>query len=309
MLAWTGERDLSIVLGSPASERPSTEADLDLLCAQVLWHFRGRKLSEPLIGISRQVFSLEGLRAGLCEALEALSCRGPEEGARVMHHADVVAGRSDAGAYDEVEAELLKLVSMGDEGACASLLEAWFGALRQQEAPLGWIQAMSMNLIVSAMRAASRVSGETGMSPRECADAWERMGDVAEAKFLEEEVVGRCRRLARGVAVSMKDRASAIVSRAKRSVELRFRENLTLGELAQAECITPYYLGNLFKRHSGISFADYLNLVRLEKARALLLAGNRMTYEVAAEAGYGNVSYFCSQFKNRYGVSPKQFKA
>ena len=304
---WTGERELAVVLGSKGPGQPVSPADLELLCWHLCWHYRGTGQEEPVIGISRPVYRMEGWRQGLTMSMEALACHSAQDPIRIIHHSDIIVVRPDPESLEDLESALLGVIRTGDDEGCASLLGPWFASLAPQQ-PFGWIRGLSMNLILSALKAGSRMSGQPGPSPDESTETWAALGACTELSELTGVVIDRCRQIARSVTSSQRDRRSSIVGRALGAIQAEFHHNLTLADLAARESITPYYFGNLFKREVGVSFADYLNTVRLEHARQLLLNGDSLTYEVASASGYSNVSYFCSQFKNRFGLSPKQFR-
>ena len=68
------------------------------------------------------------------------------------------------------------------------------------------------------------------------------------------------------------------------------------------------YLSSLFKSLFGIPFQDYLNNIRMEKAKLLLLTTDLKNYEISDQIGFDNVYYFNSKFKKTFGVTPKEFK-
>ncbi|NHM25658.1 helix-turn-helix transcriptional regulator [Desulfofundulus sp. TPOSR] len=58
----------------------------------------------------------------------------------------------------------------------------------------------------------------------------------------------------------------------------------------------------------GQSFIDYLTQVRLNEAKALLLAGEKTIDQIASAVGFNNNSYFTAVFKKREGVTPSEFR-
>jgi AraC-like DNA-binding protein len=56
------------------------------------------------------------------------------------------------------------------------------------------------------------------------------------------------------------------------------------------------------------SVAEYLTTVRLQKARQMLMAGQWTIAEVAYESGFSSPAYFSTAFKNKFGISPSEFK-
>ena len=69
-----------------------------------------------------------------------------------------------------------------------------------------------------------------------------------------------------------------------------------------------FNLSSLFKNLFGIPFQDYLNNIRMEKAKLLLLTTDLKNYEIAELVGIENFNYFNSKFKKTFGITPKEFK-
>lgn len=91
-------------------------------------------------------------------------------------------------------------------------------------------------------------------------------------------------------------------------VRRRYQEDISLQSIAQEVYLSPSYLSYLFKKETGISLIKYITMIRLERAKQLLLSGNMKVSEVAASVGYQNYSYFNITFKNNVGMSPSQFR-
>lgn len=93
-----------------------------------------------------------------------------------------------------------------------------------------------------------------------------------------------------------------------RQVELSYAEDLSLKTLSQKLDLHPNYLGQLFQQEVGVSFSDYVNHYRIEKATQLLLHTDQKTADIAADVGYLDTSYFYRQFKKYAGVSPTELR-
>lgn len=84
---------------------------------------------------------------------------------------------------------------------------------------------------------------------------------------------------------------------------------LNVNTLADRMHISSSYLGKLFREFAGCTVLEYLTRVRMEKARALLLADpDRDINKIAADVGYNNNAYFATAFKKYYGVSPSKMR-
>ncbi|TVY03318.1 response regulator transcription factor [Cohnella terricola] len=83
-----------------------------------------------------------------------------------------------------------------------------------------------------------------------------------------------------------------------------YAENITIHSLSNELYISRYYLGQIFKKATGDSFNHYLTKVRIAKARAMILEGKLLIYEVAEKVGFKNVPYFSTLFKKHTGLNP-----
>jgi YesN/AraC family two-component response regulator len=69
------------------------------------------------------------------------------------------------------------------------------------------------------------------------------------------------------------------------------------------------YLSYIFSRKSRYAFKKYVNLVRMEYAKILLVETNMPITEIAYTVGYSDSNYFTKLYKNAYGVPPRRFRA
>ena len=79
-------------------------------------------------------------------------------------------------------------------------------------------------------------------------------------------------------------------------------------EMAQRCHCSPTHLVRLFHRHLHTTPRQYLLDVRMRRARRLLADENRSIKEIAAEAGYDNALNFSTCFRNRFGISPRDYR-
>ncbi|MFM1581065.1 response regulator [Helcococcus bovis] len=84
--------------------------------------------------------------------------------------------------------------------------------------------------------------------------------------------------------------------------------DLSLSKMAEDVGYNRNYLSVLFKQIYGLNFQDYINKVKMEKAKILLLSTEMKNYEIAENIGIEDVNYFVTKFKKYYNITPKQFK-
>ncbi|WP_338044948.1 helix-turn-helix domain-containing protein [Paenibacillus lignilyticus] len=91
-------------------------------------------------------------------------------------------------------------------------------------------------------------------------------------------------------------------------MEEHLLQKVTLKEAAAKLHFTPNYLGYLFKEETGVTFSDFLNEIRIKKARAMLDNPKLKVYEIAESVGYKNVIYFNRMFKQATGMTPGEYR-
>ncbi|MHA0856839.1 response regulator transcription factor [Paenibacillus sp. CMAA1364] len=104
------------------------------------------------------------------------------------------------------------------------------------------------------------------------------------------------------------DMKSPIVSQVLKYIDESYDKDLSLKTLGELYNIHPVYLGHLFNKEVGESFAEYINRYRIEKAKDLLRSTQMKVQEISRTVGYWETGYFYKQFKKYVGISPKEYK-
>lgn len=84
--------------------------------------------------------------------------------------------------------------------------------------------------------------------------------------------------------------------------------NISLAMVADQMYMNKTYISESFKQKMGISFTEYVTLVKMERAKVLLLAEDFKTYEIAEKLGYKDVEYFSKVFKKVVGSTPTEYR-
>lgn len=93
-----------------------------------------------------------------------------------------------------------------------------------------------------------------------------------------------------------------------RIVRERYSEPLQLQTIAGMLHFQPAYLGQVFKKQTGMSFLDYVHRTRVEAARKLLRRTDLKIADVARRVGYEDPEQFAAKFKQWLGMTPSQYK-
>lgn len=85
-------------------------------------------------------------------------------------------------------------------------------------------------------------------------------------------------------------------------------QTVSLSSLAKHYHFSTPYLSTMIKRQTGTSFTEILKDIRLKHAVRLLTLTKMPLNHICAEIGYHDVSQFISIFRQRYGISPTQYR-
>jgi len=80
-------------------------------------------------------------------------------------------------------------------------------------------------------------------------------------------------------------------------------------DLADKLGVSRVQLYRKVKAIIGINISDHINNVKLEKAAELLKASQMNISEIAYSLGFSSPNYFSTAFKNKFGISPKEYKS
>jgi AraC-like DNA-binding protein len=89
-------------------------------------------------------------------------------------------------------------------------------------------------------------------------------------------------------------------------IRAQYSRDLTLSQLSEIACLSPFYLQRLFLKKTGFSPKEYLVHCRMKKARELLMQGNAIA-SVALETGFVDQSHFTRYFKRLVGITPGEY--
>ncbi len=105
-----------------------------------------------------------------------------------------------------------------------------------------------------------------------------------------------------------KHRTPRWLRHAREIVHDRFRESLTLAEIAHEVDIHPVWLASAFHSAYGKTVGQMIRQLRVQYASDQLVSTDRPLAEIALEAGFSDQSHFSNIFRRLVGASPTQFR-
>lgn len=102
--------------------------------------------------------------------------------------------------------------------------------------------------------------------------------------------------------------SSFIVKNALKYIEENYTQKLTLSEVAEKTYVSQWHLSKLLNRHTGQSFSDILNHVRIEHAKNLLKDPSLRIGDISEQVGFLDLAHFSRVFKKQEGVSANEYR-
>lgn len=91
-------------------------------------------------------------------------------------------------------------------------------------------------------------------------------------------------------------------------IEQRYRERLSLRDVARAVSVTPGHLTTVVRRKTGRTVLDWITERRMTEARRLLVETELTVNEISRAVGFQDPSYFARSFRRIHGLTPRDWR-
>jgi AraC-like DNA-binding protein len=85
-------------------------------------------------------------------------------------------------------------------------------------------------------------------------------------------------------------------------------DKISIPALAAIAHLSPSHFARVFKKETKKSPMEYVHHLRLERAKKLLLAGDKSMTEIALECGFGSQSYLSACFQKQFKMAPTEYQ-
>ena len=101
---------------------------------------------------------------------------------------------------------------------------------------------------------------------------------------------------------------SFIVNKALEYMREHYQQKMTLKDVADNTYVSQWHLSKLLNRHTGQSFSELMNGIRIEEAKKLLKNPAYRVGDVADMVGFLDMAHFSRVFKKIVGVSANEYR-
>ena len=99
-----------------------------------------------------------------------------------------------------------------------------------------------------------------------------------------------------------------LAQRIRKYIDCCYTQNVTPGKLAEKFFVNAAYASRVFSREYGITITDYMNCMRVERAKTLLDATSAPIGSIAINVGFSDANYFSRVFRRITGLSPGEYR-
>ncbi|MCR4434790.1 MAG: PocR ligand-binding domain-containing protein [Clostridiales bacterium] len=228
-----------------------------------------------------------------------------------IHYIKTMGGNvSEIQSYPlEKEKELTSLISIGDKAGSQKVLNEIFGHIFfSTGGNIEVIKARVLELIVLLSRAALEGGADVeqifGLN-------YKFLGQIHGFKTIEDLSFWLSKIMARftDCVFNLTDiKHVDVIYKAVDYIKRNYMEKITLEEVASHVYLSVSYFSKIFKDEMKCNFNSYLNKVRIDMSKKLLLDDSIALVDVSNLVGYEDQSYFSKVFKKMTGMSPGKYR-
>lgn len=263
------------------------------------------------IGIGTLYTDVNEIGVSFNEAMTAVGKRNKEQRFQIVDSNKLAIKNSyQYSFYDEQK--IVNYLKMGDvDGVCGVVAD-----IAESNERRGISYEHLQQLFKEMHATGIRFLAERGQAAAELEDEASRL--QPEEPGFEEAYVGSAalqERLGRFYALAIErtkaqrgPKTGNLVSLIEKYIQDHYTQDLGLEQIADEMGVSVKYVSRVFKDKTGVLLTDYINQVRIEKAKELLLSTELRVNDIGERIGIPSRTTFLRVFKKVEGLSPNEFR-
>ncbi|MCL2653878.1 MAG: AraC family transcriptional regulator [Propionibacteriaceae bacterium] len=253
-----------------------------------------------------EVGALARVQRGICETLSS-SAPEPSPAEQTLEPVGLVEAVHDY-PFD-VERRLVGMIRRGDRAGAAEMINHVLAALYlASDGDFPRLRQGATELITLFSRAAIDGGADARLIFGEKPTLDRRLERFTTVDELSGFLVGVFDRFVGYVFDFSKFQHANAIRQVVDYIRAHYAERITLADVSREVWFSPSYLSSVFSSEMGTGFAAYLQTVRVNKSKELLLGTHQTIAEISQATGFTDQSYFTKIFTRMVGVSPTQFR-
>jgi AraC family transcriptional regulator len=108
--------------------------------------------------------------------------------------------------------------------------------------------------------------------------------------------------------LSLRKNHITTVEKAKEYMNENFSSDISLRDLAEHCCVSPFHFSRIFKKFTAYSPHQYLLNIRLKHAEMLVRNTTRPIADICFVSGFNSIEYFATSFRQKHKMNPTQYR-
>lgn len=209
--------------------------------------------------------------------------------------------------YADLFAVINKNIALNQPEELRGVVGKWTSDVMQQSFHPGDVKEFVLQLLMDLqMKTKVKLQHDPFLTGEKLHDT---VHAIETLDHLEEWLIHYLIELSRKLSVFAVTSSRPEVIKAQQFVIEHVTEKISLEEMAGYLNLNASYFSRLFKKETDQNFIEYVNMVKLQKAKELLQHSNKGVEEISDYLGYANKSYFIKLFKREMGMRPSEFSA
>lgn len=209
----------------------------------------------------------------------------------------------------QIENELIDSIRLADEHRAHEALHQWLTEVFQKEREPHEYQISLICLLNELMI----LMQETGIPRKQLAGEEQSLYEQLLQMYISSEIETWFRKKVIAPIVEVyRDRQKSTYHNLSEQIihmiENEYDKDITLDECASRLHYNLFYVSNIFKKETGVSFSEYLAMFRLNKAKKMLIETDLPIKDIAERLTYNNPQNFIRYFRKLEGITPGQYR-
>lgn len=263
-----------------------------------------------MISVSDAHEGVDGIKQAYQDTMEAMEYKMVIENMNIIHHDDVKNTQSDYFYSIETEHQLINCIKSGSFEKAKEIIGFVFASnLSKKLISIDMARCLKFNMVSTMVKIMEEISSIWNECFAIRHDPIEQLLNSKSMNEMNNHMLDVIRSLCDHIDSSKKSHNEEIANTILEFIEKHYENsNLDITMIADTFDMNAKYLSSLFKEQTGENLSEYINKVRLKKAK-LLLCNSRITVtEAALRTGYNNSNTFIRVFKKYEGITPGKYK-
>jgi len=290
--------------------KDSNRYDLNNLYREIQYEVRKSHGITVTLGLSSIHKHTGGIPQAFSEAVQTINNKAFKGKNQIISINDVNRAQASAPVIYPAseEKEIMDCIRTLDSEKLNSVLDRMYVKLAGSEADYKDIKNICLRLITIAEIQLEELGVDYGNQNKRQLDHYVDIEKYETVEDIKEWNKGIFHTIINAIQSSKNDKFKGIVKVAMQYSHEHYYEDIGVEHIAAITYVTPNYFSRVFKKEMGRSYTEWLNTVRLDKAKVLLKDLKLKVYEVAEEVGYNDYKIFTHNFKKYVGCTPKEYR-